>query len=786
MFGGQSAQIIVGQNPDNSMSSSDNLDLDEIFKDGRSEISSANKKTDLRSVKDQTVINMTGQIPERLLNLSEVNPEGPNDKRFMQSIAYQIFCNTGTGLGIFDQSGLTNLMAMKANHQMVISDNILNDMDILVDNKTMAQVLTVRNPKFDIMFCAGAEQNLYSSLNVKMFEVYMFKQLQGAEWEVIDSGESQFTTLQMVDSAPTQQQPGKLSLLDILISLKKQGLLKQKDERHVLYLHTSRLSTQEEKGKNKRKVKPQMVTLEMEITVLDQLAKHVLVAVKSIDAVKEIFLNSMRLKFQQRLSQSLSHEKMTPLNGIISLSSMIEVQLAAVLKTKSRTSMQQKPDSKGGKQSISKENLKWISDCATVIWSNSKMLEFMTISQLDYLKLNNRSFYHYKESDKPLKEELNDFLLCFRKIINDRGLEFRVQLIEKMPDATTFCCDWRVYKSVLYHILSNAVKFCNSKGKMGLTITYEEFQSPNPEHASLKTGYLRSEILNTGEGMDRKQLKKLGKSFLQEKGNQVTQGVGIGLVTAKELCQSLDGDLKISSSKEHGTVVTFMVMVSDKPFKKMVNEQSKATDEKSKKKMKKQMDNSCVSLTQYDQEDEEELDPFKNKLLVEQMVNRALRPKYYQDLDHETCKLLVSQFLKDGDSSFYRTRKNECNDSAIVNQAKDAMMKNGKFVDINEPKPLNRNKSSMSINSDFSSVGEISIDEQVLARAQSQFFEVQLAFSHQSNKQEEENGDDQEENLQLPSNQFKQSQSSQGSIHSSPNAELIKMLLHKQLNKLES
>ncbi len=151
-----------------------------------------------------------------------------------------------------------------------------------------------------------------------------------------------------------------------------------------------------------------------------------LVAVKSIDAVKEIFLNSMRLKFQQQLSQSLAHEKMTPLNGIISLSSMIEVQLAGVLKTKSRTCPQNKQDSKSGKQSISKENLKWISDCATVIWSNSKMLEFMTISQLDYLKLNNRSFYHYKESDKPLKEELNEFLLCFRKIISDRGLEFRV------------------------------------------------------------------------------------------------------------------------------------------------------------------------------------------------------------------------------------------------------------------------------------------------------------------------------------------------------------------------
>jgi hypothetical protein len=359
-----------------------------------------------------------------------------------------------------------------------------------------------------------------------------------------------------------------------------------------------------------------------------------------------------------------------------------------------------------------------------------------------------------------------------------------------MPDATTFCCDWRVYKSVLYHILSNAVKFCNSKGKMGLTITYQEFQSLNPDHAGLKTGYLCSEILNTGEGMDRKQLKKLGKSFLKEKGNQVTQGVGLGLVTAKELCQSLEGDLKISSSKEHGTVVTFMVMVSDKPFKKTVNDQSKtATDENQKKKNKKQMDNSCVSLTQ-DLEDEEELDPRKNKLLVEQMVNRALRPRYYHDLDHETCKLLVNQYLKDGDNSFYRTRKNECNDSVIVNQAKDAMMKNGQFVDNSESKvdQLKRNRSNISVNSALSLSEEISIDEQVLAKAQSQFFEIKLA-SRGKDKIDEESSDDREEKMDMPlcqSEHRNSSQNSSRSHQSSPNAQLIKLLLHKQLVKRES
>lgn len=65
-----------------------------------------------------------------------------------------------------------------------------------------------------------------------------------------------------------------------------------------------------------------------------------------------------------------------------------------------------------------------------------------------------------------------DYLLCFRKMISERGLDFRVKILEKMEDQTKFCLDWRVYKSILYHILSNAIKFCNSKGKIGLEITY--------------------------------------------------------------------------------------------------------------------------------------------------------------------------------------------------------------------------------------------------------------------------------------------------------------------------
>lgn len=67
-----------------------------------------------------------------------------------------------------------------------------------------------------------------------------------------------------------------------------------------------------------------------------------------------------------------------------------------------------------------------------------------------------------------------EFLLCFRKMIKERNLEFRTKIIEKQDEHTKYCLDWRVYKSILYHILSNAIKFCNSRGKIGLEVSYSD------------------------------------------------------------------------------------------------------------------------------------------------------------------------------------------------------------------------------------------------------------------------------------------------------------------------
>ena len=53
-------------------------------------------------------------------------------------------------------------------------------------------------------------------------------------------------------------------------------------------------------------------------------------------------------------------------------------------------------------------------DHAVEIWSNSKQLEYMTLSKIDYFKLNNRIFYQYNFSDRTIKLEIFDFLKCFK------------------------------------------------------------------------------------------------------------------------------------------------------------------------------------------------------------------------------------------------------------------------------------------------------------------------------------------------------------------------------------
>lgn len=74
--------------------------------------------------------------------------------------------------------------------------------------------------------------------------------------------------------------------------------------------------------------------------------------------------------------------------------------------------------------------------------------------------------------------------------------------------------------------------------------------------------------MDDGVGMNKKQLKKIGQSFLKEETASVQHGVGLGLVTANDLCISLDGEISIQSKEFKGTTVTFTCKVTNSEIQK--------------------------------------------------------------------------------------------------------------------------------------------------------------------------------------------------------------------------
>ena len=81
-------------------------------------------------------------------------------------------------------------------------------------------------------------------------------------------------------------------------------------------------------------------------------------------------------------------------------------------------------------------------------------------------------------------------------------------------------------------------------------------------------GYLLTQIVDTGEGIKKQELKNLCQTFKADNWRSSTldksQGIGLGLSTSKELVHSMCGLFSIKSRRDSGTNVQFSVQVIEK------------------------------------------------------------------------------------------------------------------------------------------------------------------------------------------------------------------------------
>jgi signal transduction histidine kinase len=214
---------------------------------------------------------------------------------------------------------------------------------------------------------------------------------------------------------------------------------------------------------------------------------------------------------------NMSHELRTPLNAIIGFSDLI----------KSETFGPLAPSVYG----------EYIGDIHA---SGLHLLDLIN----DLLDLSKIEAGKYRLHLEPLApaEVMSEVVRLMSVRIQELGIDFRVSAADRLGD---FLGDRRAVKQILFNLLSNAFKFTPQGGSVAL-------EAENVEDR------LRIAVADTGVGMSRDVLARVGQPFEQAE-NAYTRsapGTGLGLAVTKSLVELHRGELDIRSAEGSGTIVT--------------------------------------------------------------------------------------------------------------------------------------------------------------------------------------------------------------------------------------
>ncbi len=147
---------------------------------------------------------------------------------------------------------------------------------------------------------------------------------------------------------------------------------------------------------------------------------------------------------------------------------------------------------------------------------------------------------------------LGRFLNDTMRVVSARADDKQIELAADIAKGIRVRADQRLLKQIVLNLLSNAVKFTPEGGR----ITVRARESAN---------FVRIAIVDTGIGIPRAALAKLGRPFEQVE-SQFTkshQGSGLGLAIARSLTELHGGTLRIRSTPGRGTLVLLRLPADD-------------------------------------------------------------------------------------------------------------------------------------------------------------------------------------------------------------------------------
>lgn len=247
---------------------------------------------------------------------------------------------------------------------------------------------------------------------------------------------------------------------------------------------------------------------------------------ESIKKNKEELLSLEIKKTEALRSQFLSnvsHELKTPLNSILAASTLLRNRL------------------------YDTESLELLG----IIRQSSQQLNITLNNVLDYYKLLS-NLLTLDNLRFNLFSMLKELYSLFSSEAREKGLDLVFEISEGLPEFVTG--DETRLKQILSNLLENAIKF-TEKGHVKLEAGVDSV------HENFKKLYFR--VSDSGAGMGGSDIENLWRSFSvgSKSYSREHQGIGMGLVLSKKLCELMGGDIFVKETSSNGTTFEFHVIL---------------------------------------------------------------------------------------------------------------------------------------------------------------------------------------------------------------------------------